>query len=74
MHLVSQLTSNIQERGTKVGRTAGKMRSLIRRQLHGEFSNARNTVKPPNKGHIGDGPVVPCREVILFSEVFFYLL
>ena len=31
------------------------------------------TVKPPNKGHIGDavGPVVPCREVVLFSEVFF---
>ena len=27
------------------------------------------TVKPPNKGHIGDGPVVPCREVVLFSEV-----
>ena len=30
-----------------------------------------NTVKPPNKGHFGDGPVVPCREVVLFSEVFF---
>ena len=29
------------------------------------------TVKPPNKGHIGDGSVVPCREVVLFSEVFF---
>ena len=29
------------------------------------------TVKPPNKGHFGDGPVVPCREVVLFSEVFF---
>ena len=29
------------------------------------------TVKPPNKGHIGDEPVVPCREVVLFSEVFF---
>ena len=28
-------------------------------------------VKPPNKGHFGDGPVVPCREVVLFSEVFF---
>ena len=28
------------------------------------------TVKPPNKGYIGDGPVVPCREVVLFSEVF----
>ena len=31
----------------------------------------RSFVKPPNKGHIGDGPVVPCREVVLFSEVFF---
>ena len=29
-----------------------------------------HTVKPPKKGHIGDGPVVPCREVVLFSEVF----
>ena len=29
------------------------------------------TVKPPNKGHFGDRPVVPCREVVLFSEVFF---
>ena len=29
------------------------------------------TVKPPNKGHIGDGPFVPCRAVVLFSEVFF---
>ena len=28
------------------------------------------TVKLQNKGHIGDGPVVPCREVVLFSEVF----
>ena len=27
------------------------------------------TVKPPNKGHFADGPVVPCREVVLFSEV-----
>ena len=31
-----------------------------------------DTVKPPNKGHIGGGSVVPCREVVLFSEVFFY--
>ena len=31
----------------------------------------RATVKPPNKGHFGDGPVVPCREVVLFSEVLF---
>ena len=29
------------------------------------------TVKPLNKGHIGDGPFVPCRAVVLFSEVFF---
>ena len=27
------------------------------------------TVKPPNKEHIGDGPFVPCREVVLFSEI-----
>ena len=26
------------------------------------------TVKPPNKGHFGDGPFVPCREVVLFLE------
>ena len=30
-----------------------------------------NTVKPPNRGHFGDGPFVPCREVVLFSEVLF---
>ena len=24
-----------------------------------------------NKGHIGDGAFVPCREVVLFSEVLF---
>ena len=29
------------------------------------------TVKPPNSGHFGDGPFVPCREVVLFSEVLF---
>ena len=28
------------------------------------------TVNPPKKGHIGDGPFVPCREVVvLFLEV-----
>ena len=27
------------------------------------------TVKPPKKGRIGDGAFVPCREVVLFSEV-----
>ena len=31
----------------------------------------QHTVKPPNKGHFGDGPVIPCREVVLFLEVFF---
>ena len=30
-----------------------------------------NTVKTPNRGHFGDGPFVPCREVVLFSEVLF---
>ena len=30
-----------------------------------------NTVKPLNKGHIGDGPYFHCREVVLSSEVFF---
>ena len=30
-----------------------------------------NTVKPPNKRHIGDGPFVPCGEVVLFSDVSF---
>ena len=29
------------------------------------------TVKPPNKGHVGDGPFVPCKEVVLFLEVLF---
>ena len=28
-----------------------------------------STVKRPNRGHFGDGPFVPCREVVLFSEV-----
>ena len=26
-------------------------------------------VKPPNKGHIGDRPVVPCREVVVFNII-----
>ena len=30
-----------------------------------------HTVKPLNRGHFGDGPFVPCREVVLFSEVLF---
>ena len=29
------------------------------------------TVKPPNRGHFGVRPFVPCREVVLFSEVLF---
>ena len=29
------------------------------------------TVKPLNKGHIGDGPFVPRRKLVLFSEVLF---
>ena len=29
------------------------------------------TVKPPKRGHFGDGPFVPCREVVLFLEVLF---
>ena len=27
-----------------------------------------STVKPPKKGHIGDGRFVLCREVVLLSE------
>ena len=42
-------------------------------QFHASSHRADNvnTGKPPNKGHFGDGPVVPCRVVVLFSEVFF---
>ena len=29
------------------------------------------TVKPLNRGRFGDGPFVPCREVVLFSKVLF---
>ena len=32
----------------------------------------QNIVKPPNKGHVGDGHFVPCREVVPFSEVLFW--
>ena len=39
-----------------------------RRMAHSVLTNA---VKPLNKGHIGDGPVVPCREVVLFQRVSF---
>ena len=28
------------------------------------------TVKPPKRGHFGDGPFVLCREVVLFLEVY----
>ena len=37
----------------------------------GDKIKIMTTIKPPDKGHIGDKPVVPCREVVLFSEVFF---
>ena len=30
---------------------------------------ALTTVKPPNKGHIGDGAFVPCREVVFYWKV-----
>ena len=33
--------------------------------------SVENTVKPLNRGHFGDGSFVPCREVVLFSEVLF---
>ena len=35
------------------------------------FTEFVATVKPPNRGYIGDGPLVPYREVDLFSEVFY---
>ena len=41
------------------------------RQMHPSLREGNNTVKPPNRGHFGDGPFVPCREVVLFSEVLF---
>ena len=34
------------------------------------ISDLACTVKPPNKGHIGDGPFFPCKEVVHFSEVY----
>ena len=37
--------------------------------LYGTYVCVSNTVKPLNKGQIGDGPFVPCTEVVLFSEV-----
>ena len=40
--------------------------SVVHRQ-HKQFRYVY-TVKPPN---IGDGPFVPCREVVVFSEVSF---
>ena len=39
--------------------------------LDHKINNYVITVKPLNKGHVGDGPFVPCREVVLFSEVLF---
>ena len=29
--------------------------------------NSSNTVKPPNKGHTGDRPLVPCRKIVLLK-------
>ena len=45
-------------------------RTLVYTSSQTPFSGT--TVKPPNKGHIGDGPFVPCREVVLFSKVFYW--
>ena len=39
--------------------------------FHNDYLSSACTVKPPNRGHFGDGPFVPCREVVLFSEVLF---
>ena len=41
------------------------------RSINRQKNIFKNTVKPPNRGHFGDGPFVPCREVVLFSEVLF---
>ena len=40
-------------------------------QPHIDEFNIRNlhTVKPPKRGHFGDGPFVLCSEVVLFWEV-----
>ena len=35
------------------------------------YLHSCSQVKLLNKGHIGDRPFVPCREVVLFSEVLF---
>ncbi len=32
------------------------------------------TVGPPSKGHVGTSHFVPCREVVLFSEVEMYCI
>ncbi len=32
------------------------------------------TVEPPSKGHFGTSHFVPCREVVLFSEVEMYCI
>ena len=38
---------------------------------HQKIVYSSTTVKPLNKGHVGNGSLVPCREVVLFSVVFF---
>ena len=35
------------------------------------YSLLRCTEKPPNRGRFGDEPFVPCRDIVLFSEVLF---
>ena len=42
---------------------------ILKQQLVSRF--CYDTVKPPNRGHFGDGPFVPCREVVFFSKVLF---
>ena len=56
----------IQETFPPIGSTNESHQTGVR-----NYTGMAYTVKPPNKGHIGDGPVVPCREVVLFLEVFF---
>ena len=48
-----------------------KFYKAIERERNKVQQGERYTVKPPNRGHFGDGPFVSCREVVLFSEVLF---
>ena len=38
---------------------------------HQKIVYSSTTVKPLNKGHVGNGSLVPCREVVLFSVGLF---